>query len=254
MPQFGSMLRAADDCAVCLISAARDLTHQVIHLISDNWRRKCGIGQKLTGNSTETTTEMSASQLKSLVKRIFTSPLQPHGFILATPRVCEREGAGLWQGIEFQSGRSYLAGRYTLNIYWRFNRALCRDGIYDACLRIGELYGETDDWFSLEPDGCEQHAQAVERLITVWALPYLSKYDNVAKILADSESGALNELRAFGPDEGWRLFNKGFCYAFVGDKQKARSYYQEVVDRDSKENLSWIVLRRSEALRELAKL
>jgi hypothetical protein len=124
---------------------------------------------------------MSNATLKARIQRLLKEHLAVHGFELQKPRIVQRRIDHLRQGIEFQPGTGHLAGKYSVNVYWSFTHALDEEGTMAVCKRIGELSGSGDRWFSRADSDFDTDFAVVERLVVEVALPYLARYDTVAK-------------------------------------------------------------------------
>lgn len=197
---------------------------------------------------------MSDAKLKTRIKRFFKEEMEPKGYILKKARMPERFLAGLRQGIEFQPGTGHLGGQYTLNVFWSFMHSLDEGIAMHGNRRIGELCGEKDTWYSREESKLESDFEIVKEKLTTLVLPYLDKYSSIEKIIADASSGDLEPSKTFGISPGWRHFNQGYCYAFLGDRINALDHYQQVIEKYSDEPYEWVKKRKQAALVEISNL
>jgi hypothetical protein len=132
---------------------------------------------------------MSDTALKARIRRLLKEHLALHGFELQKPRIVQRRIDHLRQGIEFQPGTGHLAGKYAVNVYWSFTHALDEEGTMAVCKRIGELSGSGDNWFSRADSDLDTDFAVVEQLVREFALPYLTRYDTIAKIVVANKAG-----------------------------------------------------------------
>lgn len=198
--------------------------------------------------------EMSDSKLKSRIQKFFHDELEPKGFVLKKPRIPERFLAGLRQGIEFQPGSGHLDRRYTLNIFWSFQHALDEGIAMHGTRRIGTLIGKSDMWFSRESDQLDSEFDVATSVLMRAALPYLDKYSSIDQIVSGAASGEIDLPQAFGQDAGWRHFNQGYCYAFLGKRKDAIDHYAQVIASHSDLPYAWVRKRREQAIYELGQL
>jgi hypothetical protein len=197
---------------------------------------------------------MSDAKLKSRIKRIFKDEMESKGFVLKKPRIPERFLQGLRQGIEFQPGTGHLAGKYTLNVFWSFTHSLDEGISMAGTSRIGALTGSVDTWFSRQDEKLESDFSAVSELIKTVVLPYLEKYNSIESILAGVKSGELDISHALGVDAGWREFNLGYCFAFVGNRKEAVKHYSAVIEMHSNHTVEWVQNRKQAAISEISRL
>jgi hypothetical protein len=198
---------------------------------------------------------MSDTKLKTRIKRLFKAYLEPQGFVLARARIPERKLQGLRQGIEFQPGTGHLDKKFTLNVYWSFTHSLDAGVAMHANKRIGDLAGVGDKWFSRSDSELDADFLIAEKLLIEVGLPYLARYDTIAKIVDACESGLLSSTDAFGIDEAWRHFNFGYCQSFLGNNAQSIEHYREVVSKHSERPYAWVQERKrvaNEQLRNLA--
>lgn len=197
---------------------------------------------------------MSKSKLKTRIKRFVKSELCDYGFSLVKPTTIERSVDGMIQGINFQSGTSYLTGKYTMNIYWRFNYHE-RDYIaFDGCQRIGQLTEGKDLWLTFEGELFEDDFLKAKGLILEKAIPYLDENSSLSKLLDGIEIGRITKSDAFGPDVGWQYFNAGFSFAAVGRKNEALRELEELVASHSQSPLSFVQDRKKLAQNQMIEL
>lgn len=194
---------------------------------------------------------VSDAKLKTKIKKFFKAHLEDKGFLLTKARLPERRLAGIRQGIEFQPGSGHLDRKFTLNVYWSYLRPHDNGIAMHACKRIGHLVGGQDTWFSREDDLLDNDFQIVEKLIVDTVFPYFERYSTIERILAAHQRGELSDQDAFGLDAGWRLFNQGYCHAFLGDKAKAIKYYSQVVEQHSDHPYEWVKERKAIAIEQI---
>jgi hypothetical protein len=197
---------------------------------------------------------MSDSKLKSRIRKFFHDELEPKGFVLKKPRIPERFLAGLRQGIEFQPGSGHLDRRFTLNIFWSFQHALDEGIAMHGTCRIGHITGNSDTWFSREDDKLGSEFEDAKSALVRVALPYLDKYSSIDRIVSGAASGEISLQQAFGGDAGWRHFNQGYCYAFLGKRKDAIDHYTQVIANHSDRPYAWVRKRREQAIYELGQL
>lgn len=194
---------------------------------------------------------MTKSKLKTRIKNFTKNDLSQHGFSLNTPTTIERKVPGFIQGISFQLGTSYLKGKYTLNIYHRFEYHK-RDYIaFDGSIRIGQLMGEGDKWFTFEGEQLESELLLVKNEIYNVVLPYHDKFSSLEKLIHSYENNEISKRRAFGEDVGWQSFNAGFSYAALGRKKEAILELNDVIHNHSSKPVEFIQQRKIYAEKKL---
>jgi hypothetical protein len=183
--------------------------------------------------------------LKTKIKNLVKENLSSYEFVLIKPRIIERKLTDFYQGLEFQPGTNSLGGKFTLNIYWRFDY-IKRDYIaFDGNKRIGELAGQGDLWFSSLNEDIEISFAAVTKLIKDIVVPRFEKFNSIEKIVSAYEVGEISKKDAFGADIGWQAFNLGCSYLKIGKNDSARKELQEVIDKYSTRNIEWVQNRKN---------
>ena len=197
---------------------------------------------------------MSDARLKTKIRNLVRENLASLGFILARPRMPQRQCPGLRQSLEFQPGTGHLAGSYTINVCWSFLIAPRDWEALDGYRRIGELAGQGDTWYSREPNRFEEDFARATTLVLNVAVPYLERYSNVNAIVTAYEEGTLSRSHAFGPDRGWQSFNLGYCYSYLGRTAPAISNLRAVIEEHSSEPYDFIQVRTHLAKEEILSL
>jgi hypothetical protein len=121
----------------------------------------------------------------------------------------------------------------------------------DYCQRIGHFDCGRDEWFEIAD---EQSWTKVGNLIVNYVEPFLLKHDTIEKIIASFENGSVPPETLFGVDKGWRAFNIGYCYLWIGRKDSAIEFLREVVDKYSQRPFDWVQNRKNTVLEALANL
>ncbi|WP_375748581.1 DUF4304 domain-containing protein [Vibrio sp. HN007] len=197
---------------------------------------------------------MTKSKLKTRIKNFVKNELSDYGFSLVVPMTAERTVDGMIQGINFQSGTSYLTGKYTMNIYWRF-KYFEKDYIsLDGTRRIGELIDGKDLWLTFEGELLEEDFQKAKELVLKGAIPYLEEYASLRKLLESVENGNISKSNAFGVDVGWQCFNAGFSYAAIGQAREALQELIELVEFHSDRPVDWVQERKAVAQNKINEL
>ncbi len=197
---------------------------------------------------------MSDARLKTKIRNLVKNSLGESGFKLLKPRIVERDVDGMKQGVEFQPGTGHLRGRYTLNVYWRFNY-LPKDHLaFDSSRRIGELTADRDTWFSRESDGLDADFDRVVGLFETVIIPYLDRYSSLEMLIDAYLNGAITKAQAFGHDPGWQCFNAGFSLAALNKTTRAVAELKELIERHSSDDRDWVLERKIRARDMLAQL
>jgi len=190
--------------------------------------------------------------MKKQIEKFGNDFLLPLGFELASPFAFERRLEGLSQGFGFVKGVGGLAGKFTANVYWRYTVSPSPlDGVMDYCQRIGVLNSGRDEWFQIED---AQSWRTFGDMFKSLVDPVFSKYKSIGSIVDDFEKGVLAPELAFGVDAGWRAFNLGYCYLWLGNKPVALRFLREVLDQHSFQPFDWVQNRKKTVLDSLSNL
>lgn len=197
---------------------------------------------------------MSDAKLKTRIKNLVKDTLFEYGFSLVKPRLIERQVDGLIQGVDFQPGSGHLSGKYTLNVYWRFDY-IEKDHIsFDANRRIGDLANTNDLWLSREAENLESDFEKVKSYFYETILPYFEKYSSIQRLVEAYDRGEISKQHAFGTDLGWQCFNSGFSYAAINNKNLAIIELREVINKHSSNPYDWVQKRKKIAHNKLTEL
>ncbi len=198
---------------------------------------------------------MSKATLKTKVKNL-ANELESAGFVQDGPFRLKRSLEHIDQFVELQPGHEWLEGKFTCNLCWKITAGVqLVEGVYDYCVRIGFLVGETDLWFSHETrDELASSYEQVASILREKGLPYLDSISDLKRMVELYESASTgtslppdvptNPLSYFGMDEGWKHYNLGFAYKVLGISEKANEHFAVVVDQHSREPFDWVQDRR----------
>jgi hypothetical protein len=190
-------------------------------------------------------------ELKGRLKRFGIQYLVGKGFLQVTPWAFERPLEGLCQGVGFVKGTRDKEGLFTVDFYWRYtNSPRNTPWAMDCHRRIGEFSSGGDEWY---PIGDEQSYATVANIFSQEVVPFFNSHGSVAMVIHSFEDHPNGEQMLFGPDVGWRKFNIGFCYLWIGEKEKAAEYLRAVVEQHSKEKYDWVQERKQIAAEGLGR-
>ncbi|UOB60543.1 hypothetical protein MRS60_31790 [Burkholderia pyrrocinia] len=188
---------------------------------------------------------MTDATLKKWIRHFVREELTSHGFELSKPRLIQRHVEGLRQGMEFQPGSGYLAGKYTINVFWSYTVSPINDKVsMHAVRRIGDFTDEGNAWYDRND---QSQFEKVRNLISTDVLPYLNEFSSIQRILQAVHDGVIASELAFPIDPGWRDFYLGYCHLHVGNVARARACLERVVRIHSIATHGWVLERRNVA-------
>lgn len=178
--------------------------------------------------------------------------LHARGFIQKTKWTFEKELPGFYQGLSFRKGTRGLQGYFTVEVFWRFNHSpLSFDDVMHCSRRIGEFTSGRGEWLPIDD---ESIFERIEQFFIQTAEPFLNENGSIEAIISNFEEGRYEASLLFGYDIGWRTYNIGFCYLWLGKKKKGLSYLHELLERYSDEEFDWVQQRKKVSLDAIASL
>ncbi len=186
-----------------------------------------------------------------LIKALIKSKLAILGFGAIGSSTVERDIDGLLQGLNFQSGNGWLASKFTVNVYWRFEKK--ENMTFDGGKRIGFLCNGSDMWFSKDAENIESEFHALEHAIDKYVIPYLEQYNSLEKLISSYNDGTLSRAEAFGADPGWQLYNLGLAYLNIGEYTDALREFTELTKFPTR-NIEYEVNRKKKAQAYIKKI
>jgi hypothetical protein len=194
---------------------------------------------------------MVSNLLVSRTKR-FAETLELRGFRQVNSLSFERPLDGFSQGVAFAKGTGSLAGKFTLDIYWRYTHSSYpSEGMMDYCQRIGIFDSGRDEWFQISD---ERGWAKVGELFVEHVEPFFQRHSSIRNIIESYEKQLISPAVLFGIDKGWQAFNIGHCYSWIGRNGAAVKYLREIVDQYSQQPFDWIQKRKGVALASLSKI
>lgn len=177
------------------------------------------------------------------------------GFRQVGDLVFEKELPGLVQGIEFLRGTGSRKGSFTVNLYWRFtHNPRVKEDAMDFWQRLGVFLSGVDEWYRSSADRLEETFAWLSGVFAERVLPFFARFQSIESILKTYESGEVDEALLFGIDAGWREYNLGYAYLFVGDEVKAAQHLRRVVEAFSATQHDWVQERRQTVEKALAQM